>query len=611
MARRLDEAQLQMTAVKDGQFNLEASLAAYADAFQWYGLNVERLDPREAGARIRSRSIRVQLAAALQHWALLRSREARRHGRKDGDVFGKHLLAVARAADPDKWRDQLRNALWRDREALEKLAAEALEKLAASEQTAEMPPLTLVLLGMALEDTGAGKQAALLLRQAQRRHPGHFWINHELAEVLGASKPPQWEDAIRFYTAALALRPKSPGVHLNLSKAFYHKRALDEAIAASQQAIALKPDYAEAYANLGGALVGKGAVDQAIAACQKAIRLKPDLFEAHGNLGVALREKGDLDGALASFKKALRLNRHFLVYINLGMTLAAKGDLDGAIAAFQEVNRLEPNESGAYLGLGNALAKKGDLDRAIDAFREAVRVQEDFAEAHCNLGWYLMRHKGEFAKALPALRRGHELGSKRPDWRYPSGEWVRQCERLLDLDGKLSAILRGERLPADAAERLEFAELCGLKQLYAAGARFYQEAFASKPELADDLQKGRRYNAACLAAQAGCGKGKDADQPTEEQRADLRRKALAWLRADLAAWRQQLEKDPDRARPAVRQQMQHWQRDGDLAGVRGTDALAKLPEAERRAWQEFWADVENTLAQTRGRAVPGASSRKD
>jgi tetratricopeptide (TPR) repeat protein len=479
----------------------------------------------------------------------------------------------------------------RDREALEQLAAEALKKLAASEPTTDMPPLTLYLLGSALGDTGAVKQAALLLRQAQRRHPGHFWINHELAEALRALKPPQWEDAIRFYTVALALRPQSPGVHLNLGMAFYHKGALDEAIAADEQAIALKPDYAEAYVNLGGALLGKGAVDPAIAACQKALRLKPDLFEAHGNLGAALREKGDLDGALTSIKKALGLKRHFLAYLNLGMTLDAKGDLDGAIAAFREVNHLEPKEARAYLGLGNALAAKGDLDRAIDAFREAVRVKEDFAEAHCNLGWSLMRHKGEFAKALPALRRGHELGSRSSDWRYPSGEWVRQCERFLDLDGKLPAILRGERVLADAAERLELAELCGLKQLYATGVRFYQEAFAARPELAEALQKGRRYNAACLAAQAGGGKGKDAAQLTEKQRADLRRQALAWLRADLAAWRQQLEKDPDKAHPAVRQQMQHWQDDGDFAGVRGTDTLAKLPEAERLEWEKLWEEV--------------------
>jgi hypothetical protein len=37
--------------------------------------------------------------------------------------------------------------------------------------------------------------------------------------------------------------------------------------------------------------------------------------------------------------------------------------------------------------------------------------------------------------------------------------------------------------------------------------------------------------------------------------------------------------------------MQHWQRDPDLAGVRDKQALAALPEAQRRLWEQLWADV--------------------
>ena len=74
----------------------------------------------------------------------------------------------------------------------------------------------------------------------------------------------------------------------------------------------------------------------------------------------------------------------------------------------------------------------------------------------------------------------------------------------------------------------------------------------------------------------------------------MRRQALDWLRADLTAWDKFLKKDPERACPAVQQTLRHWQQDADFAGVRG-DALAKLPEAERQAWQQLWADVEQTL----------------
>jgi hypothetical protein len=35
----------------------------------------------------------------------------------------------------------------------------------------------------------------------------------------------------------------------------------------------------------------------------------------------------------------------------------------------------------------------------------------------------------------------------------------------------------------------------------------------------------------------------------------------------------------------------HWQQDPDLAGVREPTAQANLPEAERKGWQKFWAEV--------------------
>ena len=47
---------------------------------------------------------------------------------------------------------------------------------------------------------------------------------------------------------------------------------------------------------------------------------------------------------------------------------------------------------------------------------------------------------------------------------------------------------------------------------------------------------------------------------------------------------------------------EHWLTDPDFAGVRGGDALAKLPDAERQKWQKIWADVENTLAELRNAA---------
>src|SRR5262249_58594273 len=129
-------------------------------------------------------------------------------------------------------------------------------------------------------------------------------------------------------------------------------------------------------------------------------------------------------------------------------------------------------------------------------------------------------------------------------------------ERLVELDAKLAKVLTGEAKPKDAAEQMELVRLCwGSKHLTAAAARLSAGAFAVDPKLAEDPRSENRYNAACAAALAGCGTGKDAGQLEDPERARLRRQAVSWLRADLAAWRTLLSNDPDKLRPIVRKMM--------------------------------------------------------
>src|SRR5262249_29678241 len=153
-------------------------------------------------------------------------------------------------------------------------------------------------------------------------------------------------------------------------------------------------------------------------------------------------------------------------------------------------------------------------------------------------------------------------------------------------DDRLPGFLDGKTTPASAAERIELAWLCSLKRLNRAAARFYEDAFAVEPKLADDQGAAHRYNAACAAALAGCGQGKDTDKLDDKERARLRRQALDWLRADLETIGRLPDKAADQARSAaeVGKTLRRWQVDTDLAGVREPEALAKLPEAEGRPW---------------------------
>jgi tetratricopeptide (TPR) repeat protein len=371
---------------------------------------------------------------------------------------------------------------------------------------------------------------------------------------------------------------------------------LEEAIAEYREAIRLKEDYAVAHVNLGNALKVKGRIWEAMAAYREAIRLEKDSSEAHNNLGNALKQNGLLDEAIAEYREAIRLKKDGpLAYNNLGIALKDKGLLDEAIAEHREAIRLQKDYAQAHTNLGVALKDKGLLDEAIAEHREAIRLQNDCADAYCNLGRALVEQE-RFGQAVEAIQKGHQLDSRNPRWPYPSAEWLRQAQQLAALEPRLPTLLMGQAQPADTAERLTLAFFCQEhKKLYAAAARWYAEAFSAKPKLADDLLAGHRYNAACAAALAGCGQGKDAATLDEAKKATWRRQALEWLRADPRQWAKRVESGPPQSRQEVQQTLTHWKDDSDLAGVRGEPALAKLPEAERPAWRKLWADVEAVL----------------
>jgi tetratricopeptide (TPR) repeat protein len=712
---RFEEIRLQVRSqvnVERSRFTREAAFREIREALRRYGIEIGVMAPAQAAAWVQGRPepVRRDLITALDECL---------EGAPKGDAPTlQWLLAALAAAEDDPWRRRVRKAMsdgkW-----------ESLEQLAREAEVRKQPPGFLLIVA---EYLPASMQAARLelLRRAQRAYPADLWTNHDLAYALMESGHPA--EAIRYYTAALALRPESPGIYLNRGKglleageldaaiadfrqsvalapryfaahdnlglalrrigrldeaiaehreairlkndffgahynlglALYDKTQWDDAIAAFHRAIALAPNYApahywlglalydkkqwdeaiaafrvaididpkdsEAHSALGRALMTKGRPDEAIAEYRQAIDLNPKCITARFNLGTALRHKGRLDEAIAEYREAIAVHpkytqayinlgnaladkkqwddaiaafraaleidpKHALAHFNLGIALMTKGRPDEVIAEYRQAIDLDPKYAPAHYRLGNALYDKKDLKGAIIHYRKAVELDPNHAEAHCNLGLELMR-QGDFSEALTLLRRGHELGIKTPDWTYPSARWVKKGERLLELDGKLPAILKGDSQPTDAAEQAELANLClSYKNYPAAATRLYAAALKAEPKLAGK----HRYNAACAAALAGCGQGKDADQLDDPERTRWRQQALDWLRADLDLWRKRLADGTPADRHATRTMLQHWQLDTNLAGVRDAAPLKKLPDKEYDAWRQLWSDVAAVL----------------
>jgi serine/threonine-protein kinase len=571
-----------------------ATEAAYARAFREAGIDVAVLPSNATATMIAARPLAVALpsAAALDHWAAVR------RARRDTDG-ARYLTAAARSADPDPWRNQLRDALDQPKGGAR---TEALRRLADSVPFDTLPAGSLDLLGQALKDTGELALAESVLRRAQWKHPGDVWLNYDLALCL--EKRARREVAIRYYTAARAIRPES--AH-ELAHALQELGEADEAITVFQELARLRPGSARHRLCLGRGLLARGreeegraSLEKAIELCRESLRLRPDDSWMHRFLGNALSGLKKYDQAIAAYRAALRLkpddaDTHF----TLGNLLDVVGQIDEAIAEYKETLRLQPDDAEAHGYLGGAYFSRGQYDDAAREYREALRLRPDNPEVHCNLGQLLQR-QGRFAEAIVELERGHELGTKRVGWPHPSADWVKKAKRQADLETRLPGLLEGTDRPADTDEILLCAELCSSKQLLGASARFRSDAMRSRPALTEDLQAGHRYNAACIAARAGRGEGEDRPPLGEAERARWRKQALAWLRSDLAAWTDVLERDKQDGRARVAQTLDHWKRDGDLAGLRDPTAVGKLPEDEKKACRDFWHDVEGLLAQARG-----------
>jgi serine/threonine-protein kinase len=256
-----------------------------------------------------------------------------------------------------------------------------------------------------------------------------------------------------------------------------------------------------------------------------------------------------------------------------------------------------PQDFWLNFDLGDALWEAKKPGKAIGYYRAALALRPHTSAVYNNLGLAL-QDKGRLEEASACFQKAIALDSKNA----LAQNYLKECARLLTLAPKLPALLRGELRPTSSAERIDYARLCLSRQLYRAAARLFAEAFVADAKLADNLQTGHRYAAACAAALAAAGLGKDSGKLDAKERARWRKQALDWLRADLALWTKLLASGKPQDRTLVEQQMRHWQGYADLGAIRDASALAKLPQEEQETCRRLWADVAALLQR--------ASSRK-
>ena len=648
MASRLEEIRLeQSNAAATGDFDYASAETKYREAFAGYGLKPETAEAAATAELIRGSAIRVQLIEALDDWALVKGR-LKTDGRE-------RLLAAAGAADEDAWRKEFRQALLQNDVAAMKRLAAALKVDEVTPATLAMVghslnragerPLAIELLragqrrypgdfwlnqrlGLYLSD-GAGAdpegavgyfraavaqrpkspaasnlagalysrgklaEAEVAYREAVRQNPNDAWPHFHLALVLNARK--ENAEAEQEARAAFRLKPTLGGAHNELGVALLAQQKIPEAIAAFQESKRLDSNVGLPCRNLGFVFEKQEKFDLAEAEFREAARREPKSASFQRELGSYLKRRRKLDEAGTAYVEANRLQpNNASNHYNLGVLRFEQEQFPAAESALREAVRLKPDYVDANLFLGNTLATQGKSREAEAAYSQTLRYAPDSIYASFYLGRLLFL-EGEFADAVPLLRRTYELGQKNADWKMAS-VMADEAEKLMKLEGTVSGLLSPEMRPAFEAELSEGIAICQHKKLFAVASRIYDEAFIALPELAEERDKDYRYDAARNAVKAAAGLGTKLVAIDELDCNRLRRQALRWLRADLAAW----EKQRANASAMVEKKLLQWQKDADLGTVREKDMLTKLSAVERAEWEKLWRDVEALLVHVRG-----------
>lgn len=422
------------------------------------------------------------------------------------------------------------------------------------------------------------------------------------------------------YLKAIRHKEDFAQAHNNLGILYVKQQRWPEAERAFKAAIASKKDYAEAYFGISTPLIMQKRSREAIPYLQQAIKIKPDDYESHFNLAIILQDHRELKKAIEHFRAAIEAKQDFpAAHYQLGLCCMLFKENTEAENSLRQTIKLDPKHGGAQYHLALLLSEneKGNLEEAEKLYRDSIKYG-DFPEASCNLAGILKR-RGDFAEALKWYRHGHELAMKIPPdggirksgWNYPSLQWVKETEVLVEMDEKLAKDLKGEYKDRTLTDTLELAAFCTLhKKRYAAGAKYYAEAFASSEKLEGEKRARHLYDAACAAAMASAGKDAESARLDDKERARLRQQGLDWLQAVYAHYAKRMELGGPGEQNAIRERLQRWSFEKDLASLRdlddpaakklwaGVDVLIKLSALSTAATLEVGKSIRGTLART-------------
>ena len=165
---------------------------------------------------------------------------------------------------------------------------------------------------------------------------------------------------------------------------------------------------------------------------------------------------------------------------------------------------------------------------------------------------------------------------------------------MIEMNHRLDAFMKGTVTVDDPADLILLALVCTARGYPVAAAKYFEQALSERPELGDDVFQAYWFQAARAAVEASSDEEHDGAGLNEEERFQLRRLALDWLKKDMAVW-EKTAGNGDMGTFTIQGALAVRKLHPDLHAVRDPEVLASLPDDERNHWETFWASVDELL----------------
>ena len=467
----------------------------------------------------------------------------------------------------------------------------------------------------------------------------HYHTALELRRKLATEFPDDPKHRARVVKSQIAL-----GILLRGQRDFVGaQKHFDESISTSEKLVAdfpEIPDYQSSLAtgleHLGLLLARTGKLPSSLEKRRSALAIREKLVQRYPdsvsyraylalnqlNVGLALAESTNPAPAQEHYQVALEILEQLVrefpanpiyhehlakVHTNLGNLVAGLGDHPRAIEHHEKAIQINLQLSDRYpdnfdhvVSLGGSYSNFGyflrnsDQETALEWFDKAVSIlnkAKSMNPEDYTVRTFLRNTLDARATTYNMLARYTEAAE---DWKQ-AAEYdesrvkpilLNQAEQAREravLSEKFEQILMELAEVDSPLERIQFAQFCYARKLYARAATEFALGLDQQPQLLDE----HAYNAACSAALALAGKGTDAVDLDTSQRGKLSQSALNWLQSDFT----RISKGTSSGKTVF----QHWLTDPDLEMLRQTERLTELPAQDQESWRALWVDVKKSI----------------